>query len=84
MMEILQSYILTITHTCRIEKIKKDYIIQPSDKNLGPAIMNYRNYITCILQEHIMTTNYQQLPKDSALHRIESTKQKLRNPFNLH
>jgi hypothetical protein len=46
--------------------------------------MNYRNYIECILQEHLLTTNYQQLPNEAALHWIESTKQKLQNAFNLH
>jgi len=71
-------------HTLTFLKKSKDFIIQPSDKNLGPTIMNYRNYIECILQEHLLTTNYQQLPNEAALYRIESTKLKLRNVFNLH
>jgi hypothetical protein len=79
-------FILTSSqlHTLTELKNTKDFIIQLSDKNLGPAILNFRNCIKQILQEHLLTTNYQKLSHDATLHRIESTKQQLRDAFNLH
>jgi hypothetical protein len=42
-------------------KHNNDFIIMPTDKNLGPAIMNRDDYIKQCLTEHLLTPHYKQL-----------------------
>ena len=67
---------LTITQRRTLEALKnnKEFIILPTDKNLGPAIMNRDNYIKQCLTEHLLTHNYKKLPNIIAMNMITSTK----------
>jgi hypothetical protein len=65
-------------------KNSQDFIILPMDKNLRPAILNRKDYITQVLSEHFLTNSYQNLPAESANHRITETKQLLKNMFYTH
>jgi hypothetical protein len=62
-------------------KHSQDFIILPTDKNLGPAILNRKDYITQVLSEHFLTNSYQNLPAESANQRMTDTKQLLKNLF---
>jgi hypothetical protein len=53
-------------HTLKELKTVKYIILQPSDKNLGPAILDYEDYIKHILEEHLLTPSYQQLSHTEA------------------
>jgi hypothetical protein len=39
----------------------KDITIKPTDKNLGPAVLNTSHYINQVLKEHLLTPAYRQL-----------------------
>jgi hypothetical protein len=51
----------------------------PTDKNLGPAVMNRNEYVEQCLTEHLLTPQYSQLTRRTALTRIELTKLLLLN-----
>jgi len=76
-------YISNLNHNQQqtLNKLRSDdnIIIMPTDKNLGPAIMNRNRYIEQCLTEHLLTPQYCQLTKKTALTRIESTKNLLLN-----
>jgi hypothetical protein len=55
-------------------KQNKSIIIKPTDKNLGPTILDTKTYIKQILQEHLLTTSYTQLTKETAKNNIENLK----------
>jgi hypothetical protein len=63
-------------------KHSKEFIIIPTDKNLGPAIINRDAYITQVLQEHLLNPTYLQLSPEIATCRIGQTKQLLIDAFN--
>ncbi len=54
-------------------------IIKPTDKNLGPAVMDTKTYIKQILQEHLLTSHYQQLSKQDSLNHLENFKATLKD-----
>jgi hypothetical protein len=60
-------------------KKSTDFVVMPTDKNLGPAIMNWNEYITQNLTEHLLTNNYQQLSTTEA-----KTKQLLKDIYSIH
>lgn len=66
-----------------LAKLKKstDFIIMPTDKNLGPAIMDRDKYIKQNLIEHLLTDNYQQLSTTEATLRLQQTKQQLKETY---
>jgi hypothetical protein len=45
----------------KLLKSNKDFIIKPSDKNLGPAIMDTLTYVKQIFKDHLLTSAYKQL-----------------------
>ncbi len=65
-------------------KANGDIIIKPTDKNLGPATMDKSDYIQKILQEHLLTKDYQQLSQHEAMHKMEDLKVTLKNIINSH
>jgi hypothetical protein len=54
-------------------KTSTSHIILPTDKNLGPAIMEHSTYIRCGLDEHLLDSNtYRQLSLDEASKAIQA------------
>jgi len=72
------------TTTLHTLKSSKDFIIMPTDKNLGPAIMNYNDYVKQVLVEHLTTPSYQLLQAHIAKSRLLHTKNLLMTTFNSH
>jgi hypothetical protein len=65
-------------------KQSKDLVILPTDKNLGPAILNRDQYITQILSERLLTPAYLQLSKETAMNKLENTKQLFLESYQTH
>jgi hypothetical protein len=78
------SYNLTPNQRKTLNKLKANmnYIIMPTDKNLGPAIMNRNEYIKQCLTEHLLTSHYRQLSNNMAMDRLNTTKTSLINNFH--
>jgi len=57
-----------------IHKTNPEFIIVPTDENLGPAILNKQKYISQILQEHLLTEDYTQLQPNEAHNKMQQTK----------
>jgi hypothetical protein len=55
----------------RLLKNNQNIIIKPTDKNLGPAVMDTSQYIHQILREHFLASDYNQLSQLEAKHRME-------------
>ena len=50
-----------------------ELITLETDKNLGPAIMGRREYIECVLKEHLLCgKTYTQIPKRTAINRLKA------------
>jgi hypothetical protein len=82
-----QKYInLTPTqkNTLRELQHSDEFIILPTDKNLGPSIMNRDTYITQVFEEHLLTRSYTQLSEPTAKQRLSNTQQLLVNNFEAH
>ena len=62
----------------------KDFIVVPSDKNLGPVILNRDTYVRKCLQNHLLCDTYEQLDEQSAKSFIEDTKNLLSNFLEEH
>jgi hypothetical protein len=60
----------------------RNFIIKPSDKNLGPAILNIDDYINMVLNEHLLTPAYSQLSKETALLQLSLIQNHLKNLIN--
>ena len=60
-------------------KNDKETIIKPTDKNLGPAVLDLDKYIKQILLEHLLTNDYKQLTKEKALQKMDNIKIALKN-----
>jgi hypothetical protein len=61
-----------------------EFLIIPTDKNLGPAIMKRDEYITQCISEHLLTSNYEQLSNQTAYIKLESVKSRLKEYIHLH
>jgi hypothetical protein len=48
----------------------EEFLIMPTNKNLGPAIMNHDEYIKQCLSDHLLAPNYIQLTEKEALGKI--------------
>jgi hypothetical protein len=53
-------------------------IIKPTDKNLGPAVLDTEAYMKQILQEHLTTKHYQLLSDTESRNRYEAFKSTLK------
>jgi len=60
-------------------KSNKNIIIKPTDKNLGPAMMDTSQYINQVLKEHLLTPDYRQLSHLEATRAFEKIKTTLKN-----
>jgi len=57
-----------------------DFIVIPTDKNLGPAIIERSEYISRALKDHLLDVNtYRQLSKTEADERIDSVRSQIDN-----
>lgn len=54
-------------------KKDRDFIILPSDKNLGPAIMNRAVYKERVLTEHLLSSAYKHIPLEQATALLKKT-----------
>ena len=67
-------------HESLLESLQesKEHIVLPSDKNLGPVIMECTTYIRRALDDHLlMATNYKQLWEDEATSAVSTTRGQL-------
>ncbi len=65
--------------TLRLLKKNNNLTIKPTDKNLGPAIMETNKYVLQILKEHLLTKDYERLTEDSAKHKINDINRTLKS-----
>jgi hypothetical protein len=63
--------------TVRLLKANKNLTIKPTDKNLGPAIMETEDYIKQVLKEHLLSKDYERVLEATAKHKMEDIKQTL-------
>jgi hypothetical protein len=54
-------------------------VIKPSDKNLGPTVLNTTSYIHQVFEEHLLTSDYRQLTKTEAQKMMDQLKSSLKN-----
>jgi hypothetical protein len=59
-------------------------IVKPTDKNLGPALMELKTYIKQVLQEHLLTKDYIQLSHEEMERMMYNLKEKLKNIITAH
>jgi hypothetical protein len=72
---------LTSLQKSALIKLRKNsnIIIKPTDKNLGLAVMDAETYTKQILQDHLLTNNYQQLSNAEAQQRYNTVQKALKN-----
>jgi hypothetical protein len=77
---------LTPTQKTTLNEFKhsREFIILPTDKNLGPAVMNRDDYMTQVLKEHLLKPTYLKLTPEIASQRITQTKKLLIDTFQTH
>jgi hypothetical protein len=56
----------------------KNIVIKPTDKNLGPSVMDTTDYVDQILTEHLLTDTYLQLTEGEAKYRLNDIKDTLK------
>jgi len=82
----LRSFKNLTTHqlqTLKTLQKNTNFIIKPTDKNLGPAIMDTTQYIQQVLKEHLLTTDYKQLTHLEAKNRMEKIQSNLKQIINI-
>ncbi len=65
--------------TLRLLKRNKNIVIKPTDKNLGPAVLDTNDYVEKILKEHLLTNAYKQLTRTEMLNSMTDLKSALTN-----
>jgi predicted DNA-binding protein (UPF0251 family) len=65
-------------NTLRALRQNKGLIIKPTDKNLGPAVMETSQYIKQVLQEHLLSKDYQELTQQEAVQKLGQVKTTLK------
>jgi hypothetical protein len=65
--------------TLQVLKNNKHLVIKPTDKNLGPAIMDSASYVQQILKEHLLTKDYRRLSAIEAKLRMDQVKTYLKS-----
>jgi hypothetical protein len=54
-------------------------IIKPTDKNLGPALMDLESYVKQVLRKHLLTCDYTQLSQTEMNNRMSNIKSTLKD-----
>ena len=77
---------LTPTQYKLLQELKgnPDFIILPSDKNLGPAIMNRKKYMEKVLTEHLLSPAYRNMPPLEANVYLSQTRKSLQSLYRTH
>jgi hypothetical protein len=70
--------------TLKLLKDNTNLIIKPTDKNLGPAVMDASTYIRKILTNHLLTTDYRQLSPIEAKNTMDNLKNYLKGLITRH
>jgi hypothetical protein len=70
----LNNLTLPQQQTLALLKGNTNFTIKPTDKNLGPVIMDTSKYIEQVLKEHLLTKDYLQLSPTEAKHKMEDLK----------
>jgi hypothetical protein len=72
---------LTHTQSLALRQLKQDenLTIKPTDKNLGPAIVETETYVKQILKEHLLTKDCQRLSEATAKNRLTDIKHTLKS-----
>jgi hypothetical protein len=65
--------------TLRLLKQNNNLTIKPADKNMGPAKIETKEYVSKILKEHLLTTDYEKLTKASAKNKINDINKSLKS-----
>jgi len=65
--------------TLRLLKQNHNLTIKPTDKNLGPAIIETKEYVSRILKEHLLTSDYEKLTETSAKNKINDINKSLKD-----
>ena len=62
-------------NTLRELRMRTDIIVLPTDKNLGPSVLERSRYIEMVLTEHLSNqSNYIHLPREQALIKLQQQK----------
>jgi hypothetical protein len=71
---------LTYSQSKRLRTVKESnhLIIKPTDKNLGPAIMDTDTYIKQVHKEHLLTSDYEQLSNVAAKRQMYNIEHELK------
>jgi hypothetical protein len=69
--------------TLRSLRLNTD-IVKPTDKNLGPALLDISSYIHQVLQEHLLTADYKQLTQTEMSTKMSTLKTTLSNLITSH
>jgi hypothetical protein len=70
--------------TLRSLRLNTDIVIKPTDKNLGPALLDVNSYIRQVLQEHLLTADYKQLTHAEMSTKMSTLKTTLSNLITSH
>ena len=62
----------------------KDVVVVPSDKNLGPVILDRDTYVRKCLQNHLLSNTYEQLTEQSAKDSTSDTRTRVVEFMSLH
>jgi predicted DNA-binding protein (UPF0251 family) len=65
-------------------KNNKAIRIKPTDKNLGPAVMDTSEYVNQVLTEHLLTKDYKQLTQTESTNRMDQLKDTLKKLISSH
>ncbi len=65
----------TLQQTLLQLKSNKHHTIKPTDKNLGPTILDTSSYIKQVLEKHLLTKDYVQISTAEAKNKIDNIKQ---------
>jgi hypothetical protein len=72
---------LTPIQTRVLQQLKNNnhIIIKPSDKNLGPTVLDTTSYVHQVFEEHLLTSDYRQLTKAEVQKIMDQLKSSLKN-----
>lgn len=70
------------SHALNSLKRNRDIVIKATDKNLGPVAIDLSRYTQQVLQEHLLTNDYQQLSKDYVTQKMELIRNHLKELIN--